>query len=165
MSFKFEKSVLKSHRFEDKSCPLVWLFGDLHFCISCLMAAGWTGCGSGEFCLLRSFGLCATTSPHQYDWSLMDGYQWCSGWFLIQSCRSFLLCVSHVCDVFSQDDFHHVYFHNWGKSWWENPVTNANKRKWNNHFNMNVMSQVVIIIIQNLYWETKDGPLTKCYPF
>ncbi len=49
---------------EEGSCSGFWWYGSRHFYITCQMAAGWTGCCWGRYCLLVSFRLYAGTSPH-----------------------------------------------------------------------------------------------------
>ncbi len=67
---------------EERSYSGVWWYGSGYFCITCQMAAGWTGCGWGGYCLLVSFRLCTGTSPISLmlrRWILMiitDIYLW-----------------------------------------------------------------------------------------
>ncbi len=64
---------------EERSYSGVWWYDCGYFCITCQMAAGWTGCCRGGYFLLVSSGLCVGPSPYRYHWYLVGKYQWCSG--------------------------------------------------------------------------------------
>ncbi len=66
----------------EKSCSVVWWYGSGYLCIACQTTTGWTDWGWGGYCLSLSPGLYAGIFPHWYYWCLVDGYQWCSRWFL-----------------------------------------------------------------------------------